>query len=172
MTVLNACCLPLQVAVCTCSVLCAKQSGAGCVESRGTESVWGTTGLDNTHTQHLQEELWIDFYEHRSCRGWWELWFIPYCRFTDVILKLYWWYFTVVRLFCDKRSIWTASIWSINLLIHCQNVWMVSWVWHMQYQLSFLHNTVTGWLQVKQSEFSFFKSWTWTWTLHLHPLIR
>lgn len=44
------CCL-LQVAVCTCSALCVEQSGAGCVESRGTESVWETTGLDDTQTQ-------------------------------------------------------------------------------------------------------------------------
>lgn len=42
------CCL-LQVDVCTCSALCVGQSGAGCVESRGTESVWETTGLDDTH---------------------------------------------------------------------------------------------------------------------------
>lgn len=45
-------CLPLQVAVCTCSVLCAEQSGAGCAESAGTMSVWETTGLDNTKHTH------------------------------------------------------------------------------------------------------------------------
>lgn len=35
------------MAACTCSVPCARQSGAGSVESPGTETVWGTTGLGN-----------------------------------------------------------------------------------------------------------------------------
>lgn len=52
-------CLPLQAAVCTCSVLCAEQSGAGCVESAGTMSVWETTGLDNkTHTFSISRKSW------------------------------------------------------------------------------------------------------------------
>lgn len=54
----HMCCLPLQAAVCTCSVLCARQNGVGCVESSGTESVWETTGLVNT-SSHLQEDLEI-----------------------------------------------------------------------------------------------------------------
>lgn len=46
-------CFPLQVDVCTCTVPCVEQSGAGCVESRGTESVWVTIGLDDKHTHTL-----------------------------------------------------------------------------------------------------------------------
>lgn len=50
------CCLPLQAAACTCSVLCAKQNGVGSVESSGTESVWETTGLVNTH--RIFRKIW------------------------------------------------------------------------------------------------------------------